>query len=237
MGNVVELGPECDVLASKCYLNKSIDDKLCHPHILIAGTTNSPKSVNASDKKRDNGSYLDGISSDLHNWKTTVNAHKSNTLFTTLQDMQFLDCETVLDRIKKCAAATYCCRGAHMCIYYTGHGETDTGNWCFHNGTVSLDDIIKTVRSVNSKCSLHMLCDCCYSGNWCENLRSYEGKYVNISIKAASLPGQVAWDTKEGGLLTLVECGKKKREDAKKLKRMHTNLDFKGRYKRIDWYC
>ena len=50
--------------------------------LLIAGTTNSPKSVEVTDKKRDNGSYLDGISSDLHNMKKYVNNQNITNIIT-----------------------------------------------------------------------------------------------------------------------------------------------------------
>ena len=128
--------------------------------ILIAGTTNSPKSVKARDKTRDNGSYLDGISSDSHNMKKWVNKNQYWQLYNTVQNMRNLKKSTVLSEITEFAEqkeSKECIR-----IYYTGHGESNTGNWCFKDGTVSLIEVIKTVRSVNEGCWIYIYADCCY---------------------------------------------------------------------------
>ena len=30
----------------------------------------------------------------------------------------------------------------HICLYFTGHGETDTGNWSFKDGTITLQQFV-----------------------------------------------------------------------------------------------
>ena len=193
------------------------DDKMLWSYILIAGTTSSPSSISTTDKKRENGNYLDGISSDLHNMKNHINSQSHLSLDTILQDMKYLSKWTVLDRIRKCAQKTI----DNIFIYYTGHGEKNTGNWCFKDGVVSLEEVIETVSSVNTKLRIDIQADCCYSGDWVVELKEIENKYPEqyIYVYAACLPGTVAWDTPNGGMFTLVNTGKNAKKDFKELSR------------------
>ena len=60
---------------------------------------------------------------------------------------------------EKCKA-----RGAHPMLYYTGHGEIGTGNWCFEDGTISIQEIFDKVPG---GCYYPMIfSDACFSGNW-----------------------------------------------------------------------
>ena len=47
-------------------------------------------------------------------------------------------------------------------MHYKGHGQAGTGNWCFQDGTLSIQDIEKLV------CGQYplIIADCCYSGHW-----------------------------------------------------------------------
>ena len=49
-------------------------------------------------------------------------------------------------------------------LYYTGHGEIGTGNWCFADGTISIQEIFDKVPG---GCFYPMIfSDACYSGHW-----------------------------------------------------------------------
>ena len=51
--------------------------------------------------------------------------------------------------------------------YKTGHGEVGTGDWCFHDGTISIqemEDIVPTDCLFGL--SPLIISDTCYSGNW-----------------------------------------------------------------------
>ena len=49
-------------------------------------------------------------------------------------------------------------------LYYTGHGETGTGNWCFSDGTISIQEIFDMVPG---GCYYPLIfSDACYSGHW-----------------------------------------------------------------------
>ncbi|XP_019849060.1 PREDICTED: uncharacterized protein LOC109580415 [Amphimedon queenslandica] len=51
-------------------------------------------------------------------------------------------------------------------LYYTGHGEKDTGNWCFKDGVISFNDIFELYVNHFKGKPLTIVSDCSYSGNW-----------------------------------------------------------------------
>lgn len=74
-----------------------------HFWLLIAGTTD-PKTVNYTDKSRDNGSYLQGIAKDLTNMEEMVNNDPDYTaVHNVIRDMKYAKKSMVIDRITKCA--------------------------------------------------------------------------------------------------------------------------------------
>ena len=145
-------------------------------------------------------------------------------LETIIQNMKYLTKQSVLYSIKKCVKNS----NNDIHIYYTGHGQKGTGNWCFDNGVVTLDDIIKNTKSVNK--SIYIYADCCYSGQWAVELHKYQGKCRNVYIETASRPGEVAWDTKDGGMFTLVKSDNGKYQDFAKLSGCQGRLDKDGSY-------
>ena len=51
-------------------------------------------------------------------------------------------------------------------LYYMGHSEEGTGNWCFKDGTISFHEIFALYRKHCPGKLLSILTDCCYSGQW-----------------------------------------------------------------------
>jgi hypothetical protein len=49
-------------------------------------------------------------------------------------------------------------------LYYLGNSETNTGNWCFKDGTISFQEIFN-IRASSIKV-LNIVSDCSYSGQW-----------------------------------------------------------------------
>lgn len=94
-----------------------------------------------------------------------------------------------------------------MFIYYTGHGQKDTGNWALKDGYLTFDDIYQMYKMHFKGRYLYIVTDCCYSGSWvveCARLLDKDGlkcshaakKHgIYIKIFAASLPDQAAYDT------------------------------------------
>eukprot|EP01084_Bolivina_argentea_P285002 488625_1 len=190
--------------------------------LLIAGTTDS-KGVKYTDKKRDNGTYLNGVNKDMSNMEEWVNNESSSSSYWVVQNsirmMRSLTKATALNSIKQCAQECKQKNGKYVRIYYTGHGENNTGNWCFYDGTISLKEVITTVISVyRGVDDIQIYCDCCFSGNWCIELSTLNVP-TRVVVSAASWPGVVAWDTRNGGLWTLYKTEKKKESAMPKLKR------------------
>ena len=128
-------------------------------------------------------------------------------LFDSLRMMNSLQKGTVLERIRQCAQRPT----DKINIYYTGHGQSDTGDWCFADGTLTLKQVIGAIRSSEKhNLEICILADCCFAGNWCSDLEAYKDTDQGyISVHAACPRGQVAWDTKEGSKWTLWMTGKK----------------------------
>ena len=201
--------------------------------LLIAGTTESSSSINFSDKKRDNGNYLNGVKSDLANMEQYINNEEYDTVQNVIRDMKDLKCWTVLDRIKKCAKECKQKNGKSVRIYYTGHGETNTGNWCFKDGVINLKQVIDAVKQEYNNCDIIIHCDCCYSGNWAITLSSFGNKYKSdIYVNASSWPGMVSWDTVDGGMYTLKYVEKKQAKEMKQLLSCSGRL-YSGKFKMI----
>ena len=51
-------------------------------------------------------------------------------------------------------------------IWYTGHGEKDTGNWCFKDGVISFEDVFALYMDHMRGKRITIISDCSYSGNW-----------------------------------------------------------------------
>ena len=51
-------------------------------------------------------------------------------------------------------------------IWYTGHGERGTGNWCFKDGFVTFEQILQLYKQHFLGKMLTLICDCCYAGQW-----------------------------------------------------------------------
>ena len=76
--------------------------------------------------------------------------------------------DLVLQQIRKCAETVKPDKEGWrtMCLYFTGHGDTE-GNWCFPDGTITLQDVVDQIPIFDKFFSLRIFTDCCYSGNWC----------------------------------------------------------------------
>jgi len=73
-------------------------------------------------------------------------------------------------------------------IYYTGHGNRD-GNWCFHDGIITFDNINDlVVKHQGPSWWTKIYCDCCYSGQWA---KLAAGKHA-LTVLAACGPDQLA---------------------------------------------
>ena len=51
-------------------------------------------------------------------------------------------------------------------IWYTGHGEEGTGNWCFKDGVITFEEVFALYKKHFEAKLLSLVCDCCYAGHW-----------------------------------------------------------------------
>lgn len=132
--------------------------------LLLSGATNPPEGIEISKRRpRDdpgdgNGVFLAGVTRDLVNMEDLVRPK----LYNTVKDL-YLTKDRALEHITNffdiCKA-----KEAHPMLYYTGHGEIGSGNWCFANGTISIQEISDLVPE---DCFYPMIfSDACYSGHW-----------------------------------------------------------------------
>ena len=134
--------------------------------LLLSGATDPPTDINISDRRtRDapgdkNGQFLKGISRDLVNMEDAVGAK----LFNTVKDLYL----TKSDALAKIRTFFEACKPTkcHPMLYYTGHGEIGTGNWCFHDGTISIQEIFDMVPE--GVYYPMIFSDACYSGHWAD---------------------------------------------------------------------
>ena len=74
-------------------------------------------------------------------------------------------------------------------ITYEGHGQTGTGNWCFHDGTLGIEDIEKMVVDQYPL----IIADCCFSGHWAWYCRKKDSN-LHFHTLSASPQYSVAYD-------------------------------------------
>lgn len=91
-------------------------------------------------------------------------------------------------------------------LHYTGHGEKGTGNWCFKDGVITLEDIFGLYMDCMRGKRLTIVSDCSYSGNW---IRDCVKKLDEIGIPSCG------HHTREQGILLKVFASCKEKEESK----------------------
>ena len=139
-----------------------------HRWLLICGATDPPRNACSSrDDGHDkplmhNSDYLSGVTKDLAHMEDIV----GSKLYNTIKDL-YLRKDVALNHIKQ--FFDFCkCNDFKPILYYTGHGEKDSGDWCFHDGTVSIYDILGIInKQRNLEIQMPwLISDACYSGHW-----------------------------------------------------------------------
>ena len=132
--------------------------------LLLSGASKPPEDIEISKRRpRDdpgdgNGAFLDGVTHDLVNMEYLVRSK----LYNTVKDL-YLTKDRAFEHITKLFKICKDKEAVPM-LYYTGHGEIGTGNWCFANGTISIEEISNLVPV---DCFYPMIfSDACYSGHW-----------------------------------------------------------------------
>ena len=90
-------------------------------------------------------------------------------------------------------------------IYYTGHGERGTGNWCFKDGVVTFQDIFDLYMDCFRGKQLLIHSDCSYSGNWIKDCVK--------TLDDLGIPS-CGHHTREQGILLRLFCSCKANEES-----------------------
>ena len=137
--------------------------------LLLSGSSDPPKSVEVSDRrprgeaKSKDGPFLYGMNRDFTSMTDGL-IRNNLELFSSINKLRITICDAtkeIKDIFDTCKAA-----GRKPVIYYTGHGEIGTGNWCFKDGTLSIEELESLIPP---GCFYpFIISDCCYSGHWAD---------------------------------------------------------------------
>ena len=165
----------------------------------MAGATDPPceTSTRRSRNCDRKGSFLRGVTNDLGTMEASEVVKKG--LHNAVRDY-YLEKDEARAKIKK--FFNICKRdGCKPVLYYTGHGQVGTGDWCFSDGTLSIQEV---EEDVTFGCLYPLIIsDACYSGRWSNYCRAKE--IPGFECLAASPEFSAAYDsdTGKGGELTL----------------------------------
>jgi len=191
--------------------------------LLLSGASNPPSVITISDRRtRDTpgekgGTFLSGVAHDLANMEAAVGIN----LFNTVKDL-YLTKSAALGHIRRLLDT---CKREQVkpILYYTGHGEIGTGNWCFADGTISIQEILDMLPERNYYPMIFS--DACYSGHWANFCLGMN--IAGFHCLAACPDYSKAIDTKgEGGDLTLFMTGKKLRPSTEPMYSGGNIIDF-----------
>jgi hypothetical protein len=86
--------------------------------------------------------------------------------------------EVAVDKIRKALDLATTWRSS-LVLYYTGHGEEGTGNWCFKDGaTLSLSELSSLIAEARVR--TFIISDCPFSGLWAASARSLRTEHIAI---------------------------------------------------------
>ena len=119
--------------------------------ILIAGSSDPPKHCDDEPvvEDTDPSKFLPGISKDLANMETAILDNKEMEIANVLRDFN-LETTAVLENLKRLFLDCML-HDVKPMVYYTGHGEQGTGNWCFRDGTLGLEQITDCIHGIKTE--------------------------------------------------------------------------------------
>lgn len=115
--------------------------------------------------------------------------------------------QTILAQIKETARTAIVDPDGekYISLYYSGHGEENTGNWVFKDGVITLQEVLDQISGPLDWVKLTIYADCCYSGNWCRILEKgkvqKKCKDLEVYIWAACAHDELATENVFTGLL------------------------------------
>jgi len=90
-------------------------------------------------------------------------------------------------------------------LYYTGHGEMATGDWCLAEKGIRLrlENVLDlwVISGASKKSVLFLIADCCFSGCWIDRLKVMDLPY-DVVIQTSSKNNQTSKDIGDGSHFT-----------------------------------
>ncbi|XP_065883128.1 uncharacterized protein [Dysidea avara] len=121
--------------------------------------------------------FLPGVRGDAEKLQDMIRKDKDKELVYSLMEIPGVQ-ETKQFYINYITKFFKECSKNGALIYYTGHGEFGTGNWCFKDGTISLQEILALYFDYFRGKLLYIFTDCCYSD--CCIITCFHGKLLYI---------------------------------------------------------
>lgn len=151
-----------------------------------AGTGGAAKSTAKNTAESHMG--LLSTARDLHDFNTWCYSHDWYVYGTINYEGEAGKAQHALASIKDFCQQAYA-NDKRAMIYYTGHGEEGSGDWCFpDNGRIRLRDIMDACSPL-PKHGLEIRSDTCFSGQWAYEARR---KRYDITVETAAGPQQHA---------------------------------------------
>ena len=135
--------------------------------LLLAGASDPPEWCDISKRRpRDvskGGTFLHGTTRDLAKMERSLrkNLGETSSLSNSIRDLE-LTKSRARDAIKSCFEKSME-DGSRPVLYYSGHGMFLRGDWCFHDGTLTLEEI---KADLPNGCYPLIIADTCFSGCW-----------------------------------------------------------------------
>lgn len=155
---------------------------------------------------------LAGTRQDVLTFKATAETAFSGTfraLATMLKEGHCLPKREVVTALRDLFSST----GARWAqVYYSGHGTSSEGAWCFENSSgevvdyLGFDEFLGLWRSRSSSGpkNLSLIVDCCHSGAWVDAAeRKWTASDGSLTLRAACRANEVAFETRRGGKFSL----------------------------------
>ena len=162
-GSAIKQGPNVGRLDKWSEWNPTAKQPVWLP---LSGACDPPEHIGISSRKGRglrNGNFISGITHDLFNMENTIlEVNADHELFNTVRDLHITK-DTCMKHITEFFEGCNN-KGTKPMLYYSGHGETATGNWCFSDATISIQEIFDMVPK--GCCYPMIFSDACYSGHW-----------------------------------------------------------------------
>lgn len=132
----------------------------------------------------------------MHAFLSSNGVHFGHGSFLAGVDPRLATKSTVLRECRLALQSRY----QNQIFTYSGHGEMDTGAWCFDDGsTLTPRELFELIAQYPTK-TVIIITDSCFGGKWVDFFNQI-GR-PNIFVQASCQSDDTAWDSENGGYFT-----------------------------------